>query len=175
MPDASGSFRLIKKYANRRLYDTHTSTHVTLAEIRQLVLDEIPFQIVDAKTGEDLTRSVLLQIIQEAEGSEGDPIFSTTMLKSIIRCYGPWQGVLSRYLDKSIQMLMDVQKRNGMQASQTWIDFMRGQTPLMADLLVRYMEQSRQLYLNTQKLFGLFPAGGRDSSHPVNDEKTKAP
>jgi len=157
MPDTSGPLRLIKKYPNRRLYDTHSSTHITLVDIRQLVIDEIPFQIVDAKTGEDLTRSILLQIIQEAESSEGEPIFSSETLKSIIRCYGPCQGMLSRYLEKSIQMLIDIQKKNGLQSTQAWTDFMRTQTPLMGDLLVRYMEQSKQLYLNTQKMFGLFP------------------
>ncbi|MFC6476390.1 polyhydroxyalkanoate synthesis regulator DNA-binding domain-containing protein [Pseudomonas asuensis] len=66
--------RLIKKYPNRRLYDTHTSAHVTLADIRQFVIDDIPFQVVDARTGEDLTRAILMQIIQEAE-SQGEPIF----------------------------------------------------------------------------------------------------
>lgn len=91
--------RLIKKYANRRLYDTHTSTHVTLPDIRQLVIDEVPFQVVDAKTGEDLTRSILLQIIQEAE-SDGEPLFSSDMLKGIIRFYGPFQGMLGNYLEK---------------------------------------------------------------------------
>ncbi|MFD2837004.1 polyhydroxyalkanoate synthesis regulator DNA-binding domain-containing protein [Azotobacter vinelandii] len=63
-----------KKYPNRRLYDTRTSSHITLADIRQLVVSEEPFQVIDAKTGEDLTRNILLQIIQEAE-SDGEPIF----------------------------------------------------------------------------------------------------
>jgi len=58
--DSRNSPRLIKKYPNRRLYDTHTSTHVTLADIRQMVIDETPFQIVDAKSGDDLTRSILM-------------------------------------------------------------------------------------------------------------------
>ncbi|MEE4465562.1 polyhydroxyalkanoate synthesis repressor PhaR, partial [Azotobacter chroococcum] len=94
--------RLIKKYPNRRLYDTRTSCHITLADIRQLVISEEPFQVVDAKTGEDLTRSILLQIIQEAE-SDGEPIFSSETLKGIIRFYGPLQGVIASYLEKSIQ------------------------------------------------------------------------
>ena len=70
--------RLIRKYANRRMYDTHTSTHVNVNDIRQLVIDEIPFQVVDAKSGEDLTRSILLQIIQEAE-NDGEPIISVRL------------------------------------------------------------------------------------------------
>lgn len=149
--------RLIKKYPNRRLYDTYTSSHITLADLRQLVLDEVSFQVLDAKTGEDLTRSLLLQIIQEAESTGGEPIFSSETLKSVIRCYGPWQGMMGRYLEQSIQMLMEVQKHSGQQSTQAWVDFMRTQTPLVGDLLGRYMEQSKQLYCNTQKMFGLFP------------------
>ena len=90
--------RLIKKYPNRRLYDTHTSSHLTLADIRQLVIDKIPFEVVDAKTGEDLTRSILLQVILEAE-SGGEPIFSSEMLMGIIQFYGPYQSVLGSYLE----------------------------------------------------------------------------
>lgn len=163
--------RLIKKYPNRRLYDTQSSCHITLSEVRQLVLDEVSFCVVDAKTGEDLTRSVLLQIIQEAEGAESGPIFSTDMLRSVIRCYGPWQGVVSRYLDKSIQMLVEVQSKNGMRSTQPWIDFMRSQTPLIADMLVRYLEQSGQLYMNTQKLFGFFPVSSSGRSDTFEKEK----
>jgi len=148
--------RLIKKYANRRLYDTQTSTHMTLSDIRKLVVQEEPFQVVDAKTGEDLTRSILLQIIQEAE-SDGEPIFSSDMLKGIIRFYGPFQGMLGSYLGNSIQAVLDIQSKTGQQSSQTWSDFMRSQIPVMQDLMGQYMEQSKQLYLNTQNLFGMFP------------------
>ncbi|MBB3104889.1 polyhydroxyalkanoate synthesis repressor PhaR [Azomonas macrocytogenes] len=159
MPDHSrNSIRLIKKYPNRRLYDTHTSTHVTLADIRQLVIDEIPFQVVDAKSGEDLTRSILLQVIQEAE-SGGEPIFSSDMLKGIIRFYGPFQGMLGSYLDKSIQTVIDIQTQSGVQSSQAWSEFMHKQVPVMQDLMRQYVEQSKNLYLGTQNLFGLF--GGR--------------
>lgn len=148
--------RLIKKYANRRLYDTQTSTHITLHDIRQLVIDEEPFQVLDAKTGEDLTRSILLQIIQEAE-SDGEPIFSSDMLRGIIRFYGPFQGVLGNYLEKSIQAVVDIQAKTGQQSSQAWSDYMRSQLPVMQDLMGQYVEQSKQLYLNTQNLFGMFP------------------
>lgn len=165
------ALRLIKKYSNRRLYDTQTSTHITLADVRQLVLDETPFQVVDAKTGEDLTRSILLQIIQEAEAESGEPIFSTQTLSSMIRCYGPWQGTLGRCLDQSVQMLLDIQKKNGNHSSQAWLDFMKTQTPLMSDLLVRYFEQSKQLYLSTQKMFGIFPGFPVSSNF---DDKDKA-
>lgn len=154
MPDRKP--RLIKKYANRRLYDTQTSSHITLHDLRQLVVDEEPFQVVDAKTGEDLTRSILLQIIQEAE-SDGEPIFSSEMLRGIIRFYGPFQGLLGNYLEQSIQAVLDVQAKTGQQSSQAWSEFMRGQLPVMQQLMEQYVAQSKQLYLNTQNLFGMFP------------------
>ena len=176
MPGESrNSPRLIKKYSNRRLYDTHTSTHVTLADIRQMVIEEIPFQVVDAKSGEDLTRSILMQIIQEAESDE--PIFSSDMLKSIIRFYGPFQGMLGSYLDKSIQTIIDIQTQTGVQSSQAWSEFMHKQVPVMQDLMQQYIDQSKNLYLNTQNLFGLFgnmPSGGkadRDTNKENDDEK----
>jgi polyhydroxyalkanoate synthesis repressor PhaR len=166
MPEKSrNSPRLIKKYPNRRLYDTHTSSHLTLGDIRQLVIDEIPFQVVDAKSGEDLTRSILMQIIQEAE-SDGEPIFSSDMLKGIIRFYGPFQGMLGSYLEKSIQTVIEVQTRSGVQSSQAWSEFMHRQVPVMQELMGQYVEQSKKLYLDTQNLFGLFggvqPKAGGD-------------
>jgi polyhydroxyalkanoate synthesis repressor PhaR len=155
--------RLIKKYANRRLYDTHTSSHLTLADVRRLVIENIPFQVVDAKSGEDLTRSILLQIIQEAE-SDGEPIFSIEMLTGIIRFYGPFQGILGSYLDKSIQTVIDIQSQTGAQSSEAWSEFMHQQAPVMQDLMRQYVEQSKALYLNTQNLFGLF--GGVPPGQP---------
>ncbi|PSJ45228.1 polyhydroxyalkanoate synthesis repressor PhaR [Zobellella endophytica] len=167
--------RIIKKYPNRRLYDSHTSSHVTLADIRRLVQEEEPFQVVDAKTGEDLTRSILLQIIQEAE-SDGDPIFSSDMLKNIIRFYGPFQGVLGSYLEESIQSVLDIQSQAGMQSSKAWTEFMRGQVPMMQELMRQYVEQSRNLYLNTQNMFGLFSAfpdqgKGKDKEQKKDDKE----
>ncbi|MFN9529684.1 MAG: polyhydroxyalkanoate synthesis repressor PhaR [Pseudomonadaceae bacterium] len=172
MPDKNRP-RLIKKYPNRRLYDTHTSAHVTLADIRQMVIDEIPFQVVDAKSGEDLTRSILMQIIQEAE-SDGEPIFSSDMLKSIIRFYGPFQGMFGSYLDKSIQTIIDIQTQTGVQSSQAWSEFMHKQVPVMQNLMEQYIEQSKNLYLNTQNLFGLFggvPPGKKDGDKKNGDEE----
>ncbi|VVN27272.1 hypothetical protein PS862_01454 [Pseudomonas fluorescens] len=147
--------RLIKKYPNRRLYDTHTSSHLTLADIRQLVIDKVPFQVVDAKSGEDLTRSILLQVILEAE-SGGEPIFNSEMLMGIIQFYGPYQGVLGSYLDESIKTVIDIQSQTGAQSSVAWSAFMHQQTPVMQDLMRQYVDQSKALYLNTQNMFGLF-------------------
>src|SRR5688572_29661681 len=103
------SVRLIKKYPNRRLYDTRTSAYITLADVKKLVLDSEEFTVVDAKSEEDLTRSILLQIILEEEAA-GSPMFSSTALAQIIRFYGnAMQGVMGSYLEKNIQAFMDMQ------------------------------------------------------------------
>ena len=95
--------RLIKKYPNRRLYDTATSSYITLADVKQLVLDQVVFKVMDAKSEEDLTRNILLQIILEEE-SAGAPMFSSDMLSQIIRFYGnAMQGMMGSYLEKNIQ------------------------------------------------------------------------
>jgi len=107
--DSKSSQRVIKKYPNRRLYDTDTSTYITLAEIKQLVMDNEPFAVVDAKSGDDLTRSILLQIILEEEAN-GSPMFTAPVLSNIIRFYGhAMQGMMGGYLEKNMQALMDLQ------------------------------------------------------------------
>jgi polyhydroxyalkanoate synthesis repressor PhaR len=106
---AGSSDRIIKKYPNRRLYDTDTSSYITLTEIKQLVMDSEPFVVLDAKTGEDLTRSILLQIILEEE-SQGSPMFTAPVLANVIRFYGhTMQGFMGGYLEKNMQALMDMQ------------------------------------------------------------------
>ncbi len=103
------SQRVIKKYPNRRLYDTRTSSYITLSEIKQLVMDTEQFSVVDAKTSEDLTRSILLQIILEEE-SNGSPMFTIPVLSNIIRFYGhAMQGLMGGYLEKNMQTLMEMQ------------------------------------------------------------------
>ncbi|MFD1007511.1 MULTISPECIES: polyhydroxyalkanoate synthesis repressor PhaR [Oceanisphaera] len=170
MSKAQDSIRIIKKYPNRRLYDSFTSSHVTLADIRRLVQEQEPFQVVDAKSGEDITRSILLQIIQEAE-SDGNPIFSSTMLKNIICFYGPFQGVLGSYLDESIQSVIDIQTQTGSKSSHAWTEFMHGQAPMMQDMMRQYVEQSRDLYMNTQNMFGMF---GGFSTQTKEQDKAKS-
>jgi polyhydroxyalkanoate synthesis repressor PhaR len=103
--------RLIKKYPNRRLYDTAISSYITLADVKRLVLDGVDFHVVDAKTQDDLTRTILLQIISEEEEG-GEPIFSTDLLAQIIRSYGGnMQTLLTSYLEKSMDMWSDQQRR----------------------------------------------------------------
>ena len=110
--------RLIKKYPNRRLYDTQTSSYITLTDVKQLVLDADEFTVVDAKTSEDLTRSILLQIILEEEAN-GAPMFSSAVLAQIIRYYGhAMQGMMGSYLEKNVQAFTDIQ--NKFTANAAW-------------------------------------------------------
>jgi polyhydroxyalkanoate synthesis repressor PhaR len=116
--------RTIKKYPNRRLYDTEISSYITLEEVRQLVLDGEHFEVKDAKSGEDLTRGVLLQIISEHE-DKGQPMLSPQLLSQIIRFYGDsLQGFMGPYLERSLQVFLDQQ-----QQFRTQLNSMLGQTP----------------------------------------------
>lgn len=104
------SERLIKKYPNRRLYDTEESRYVTLAEVKQLVMRAIPFRVVDSQTEEDLTRAILLQIIMEQE-SGGAPLFTAAMLERFIRFYGDTaQAAFTTFMDQSLDMFVKQQR-----------------------------------------------------------------
>ena len=103
--------RIIKKYPNRRLYDTETSAYITLADVKQFVLENQVFEVQDARSGENLTRSILLQIILEEE-SGGVPMFSSDMLANIIRYYGhSMQGLMGSYLERSIGAFHEAQRK----------------------------------------------------------------
>ena len=103
--------RILKKYPNRRLYDTKESVYVTLEDVRKMVLEKDPLQILDSKSGKDLTRSVLLQIISEQEAEGHEPLLTNKVLQQIIRFYGDsMQGVLSRYIEQSIMTFLDQQE-----------------------------------------------------------------
>ena len=116
--------RIIKKYPNRRLYDTDISSYITLEDVRQLIIDGVDFEVRDAKSGEDLTRTVLLQIISEHE-ERGQPMFSTRLLSQIIRfCGDSLQGFMGSYLERSMQQFLDQQNQFRAQLSN-----LLGQTP----------------------------------------------
>lgn len=105
------SERLIKKYPNRRLYDTQTSAYITLPDVKKLVMDNAAFSVLDARTGEDLTRSVLLQIVMEEEEA-GKPLLSSAMLSLMIRYYGhAMQDMLASCLETSTQAIALVQDK----------------------------------------------------------------
>ncbi|MBT8144347.1 MAG: polyhydroxyalkanoate synthesis repressor PhaR [Gammaproteobacteria bacterium] len=103
--------RIIKKYPNRRLYDTEESRYITLADIRRLVLDRVNFVVIDKKSQQDITRSILLQVISEQE-QEGDPILSRDFLSQVIRAYGSsMQNVASSYIEQSLKLFMSQQQQ----------------------------------------------------------------
>ena len=102
--------RIIKKYPNRRLYDTVESRYITLSDIRRLVLDKVEFIVIDKKTQEDITRSILLQVIAEQEGG-GESLMSRDFLSQVIRSYGNGlQEFVGRYLDESLQLFAREQR-----------------------------------------------------------------
>ena len=185
--------RLIKKYPNRRLYDTESSTYITIEDVKKLVLDQVAFKVEDAKTREDLTRSILLQIILEEE-AHGVPMFSSDMLSRIIRFYGnAMQGMMGSFLEKNVQTFIDIQKRvqeqsrsiygaNPMLNTDAWNEFVKMQGPAMQGLMGRYLEQSANAFVDMQKemqnqtknMFGGFPfAGFGGAGTPGKDGENK--
>ena len=160
--------RVIKKYPNRRLYDTDTSAYITLAEVKQLVMANASFVVRDAKTGDDLTRSILLQIILEEEAG-GAPMFTEQVLASIIRFYGQaMQGFMGPYLEKNIQAMTEVQAQLAEKAQtltpEMWSHFMNMQSPMLQGLMGNYVEQSKNVFVqmqeqmqkNTDQMLGAF-------------------
>jgi polyhydroxyalkanoate synthesis repressor PhaR len=152
--------RLIKKYPNRRLYDTQTSTYITLADVKQLVIDQEDFQVIDAKSGDDLTRQILLQIILEEE-SGGMPMFSAQMLSQVIRFYGnAMQGMMGSYLEKNIQAFIEIQSKLQEQSKafyetnkigpEMWTQFVNMQAPMIQSMMSNYIEQSKNLFVQMQ-------------------------
>ena len=153
--------RLIKKYPNRRLYDTKTSSYITLADVKQMVLKNEDFQVLDAKTNEDLSRQILLQIILDEE-SGGMPMFSSDLLSQMIRSYGSaMQGFMGSYLEKNLEGFQQMQKAlqeqsqklygDGSKSSnEIWAQFMNMQGPAMQGLMQAYMEQSQKMFAQFQ-------------------------
>jgi len=147
--------RVIKKYPNRRLYDTESSAYITLADVRQLVMGGAPFVVLDAKSGEELTRSILLQIILEEEAG-GAPMFTEQVLSSIIRFYGQaLQGYMGPYLEKNIQAMTEMQaelsgKAQGL-TPEMWSRFMTLQSPMINNLMGDYVEQSKSVFMQMQE------------------------
>ncbi|MGB5345746.1 MAG: polyhydroxyalkanoate synthesis repressor PhaR [Woeseia sp.] len=102
--------RIIKKYPNRRLYDTTESRYITLADIRDLVLQKTEFTVIDKKSGDDITRTILLQVISEQE-QHGDAVMSRDFLSQVIRSYGNvMPGFMAKYLEQSMKLFMTQQQ-----------------------------------------------------------------
>jgi polyhydroxyalkanoate synthesis repressor PhaR len=192
--------RVIKKYPNRRLYDTETSAYITLAEVKQFVLSYESFIVQDARSGEDLTRSILLQIILEEE-SGGVPMFSSDMLANIIRYYGhSMQGLMGSYLERSIVTFHEAQKKFQEQSSalygavptfkadafkpDAWAQLIPGAS---AAPMTEFLEKSASSVIGMQEelrkqamaMFSNFPYGPASAAsasepEPEPEPKTKA-
>ena len=140
--------RIIKKYPNRRLYDTEVSRYITLQEVRQLVMENVKFRVLDKNTHDDITRSILLQVIAEQEEG-GNPIFTTELLTRIIRFYGdPMQTSISRYLELSLQLFAQKQHQFAEQLKQ-----MLGQAQHPVQLLKDLAEQNVPIWRSVRKEF----------------------
>lgn len=160
-PEAVADVRVLKKYPNRRLYDTTASSYITLADVKKMVMSGQTFVVRDAKTSEDLTRSILLQIILEEE-SGGVPMFSSQMLAQIIRFYGhAMQGMMGSYLEKNLQTFTEIQGRladpalglydTPAQTPELWSQFLNGQAPAVQGLMSTYLEQSKSMFTQMQE------------------------
>jgi polyhydroxyalkanoate synthesis repressor PhaR len=156
-----GGLRVIKKYPNRRLYDTKTSSYITLADVKKMVLEGQDFVGRDAKSGDDITRSILLQIILEEE-SGGLPMFTSQMLTHIIRFYGhAMQGMMGSYLEKNLEIFTDMQSRLAEQSKglldpnpmhpELWTQLLSGQAPAVQNMIGSYLEQSKNMFAQMQE------------------------
>ena len=184
--------RIIKKYPNRRLYDTETSAYITLTDVKQFVLDHQQFEVHDARTSEDLTRSILLQVILEEE-SGGVPMFSADMLANIIRYYGhSMQGLMGSYLERSIGAFHEAQKKFQEQsttalggapafAPETWTKLVSTASTPMPALMNDYLEQSASSVIGMQdelrkqamQMFSAFPYAKATGASPNAEESVQ--
>ena len=157
-PATTSTHRVIKKYPNRRLYDTATSTYITLSEVKQLVMDRENIVVKDAKTGDDLTRSIFLQIILEEEAG-GAPMFTEAMLANIIRFYGhTMQGHMGSFIEKNVQMFTDFQTKMAEQGGvDAWAKMMQMPNPLMpAGYAEQLQKMQEQMQKQTEQMMGMF-------------------
>ncbi|GED21335.1 polyhydroxyalkanoate synthesis repressor PhaR [Halomonas halmophila] len=154
--------RVIRKYANRRLYDTEQSRYVTLEDLRGLVLDDVAFRVEDAKSGEDLTRTILLTIIIEQEQADGEAeVFSNDLLAQFIRVYDMAKPLpLARYLEQGTRLMMEQQKH----MQDQWQQAMR-HTP---------MELMRELAEENMRFWQQNLGGQAGKGHKDDDDSGKS-
>ena len=158
------AIRIIKKYPNRRLYDTEISSYITIEDVRQLIVDGESFEVRDAKSGEDLTRQVLLQIIAEHE-QDGQPMLSTQLLSQLIRFYGDsLQGFMGNYLERSMQVFLEQQQQFRQQMGG-----LIGQTPWT--MLNQLTERNMELWKDFQK--NLVGGMGSPAAPPPRDRNSQ--
>ena len=159
--------RVIKKYPNRRLYDTEISSYITIEDVRQLIIDGESFEVRDARTGEDLTRCVRLQIIAEPD-QDGEPILSTELLSHIIRFYGDaLQGFMGSYLERSVHLFLEQQ-----QQLRQDVDGLPGQTPWT--MLNQLTERNLDLWKEYQQNLAGGVGNNADTVRARNGAKSRA-
>ena len=159
--------RVIKKYPNRRLYDTEESRYITLADVRNLVLEKIDFLVVDKKSGDDITRSILLQVIAEEE-QHGDAIMTEDFLSQVIRSYGKvMPGFMARYLEQSMRLFMNQQQNVREQVKRVV-----GVDPVetIADVAQKNFNRWKSLQEDVRNV--LSPASRDDKDAAEKDEKS---
>ena len=158
--------RILRKYTNRRLYDTSRSCYITLEDVKQLVLDNEPFKVEDSKTGNDLTRNILLQIISEQEGQGGSALLTNQVLQQLIRFYGDsMQGLMAQYLEHSVGAFLEHQERIREQVES----MMSAANPL--NVMNRIADQNMAMWRMFAQGFDRRKAaenGGEDESEPEN-------
>lgn len=160
--------RIIKKYPNRRLYDTAISSYITLEDVKRLVLEGAAFNVIDARSGEEITRTILLQIISEEE-EQGEPIFSTELLANIIRFYGDsLQGMMGRYLEQSLRMFVDQQHQFRDQMN-SFGSLNRSLNPL--SMMSDFADQNLAMWKGMQEQFYKQVAEGRITPPSMPKEK----
>jgi polyhydroxyalkanoate synthesis repressor PhaR len=152
--------RIIRKYPNRRLYDVANDGYITLADVKQLVLKNIAFRVVDAKSGADLTRTILLQIILEEE-SGATPMFSAEMLAEIVRLHGAaQQTMVGAYMEENVNTFLGIQRKLQESATSSggtvqftpdlWRQLLQLQAPAMQAMLGSFLEQSARRFMDEQ-------------------------
>jgi polyhydroxyalkanoate synthesis repressor PhaR len=161
--------RVIKKYPNRRLYDTATSSYITLVDVKQLILEFAQIKVIDAKTEEDITRTILLQIVLEEETGV-EPLFSADVLLQFIRFYGhASQSLMGPFLERNLQIFNQLNSSfqnqglakqgltgnpflpNPALAANLWQDMLNNQPQEMQAMMQTYMSQNSQVWLEMQQ------------------------
>lgn len=161
--------RIIKKYPNRRLYDTAISSYITLNDVKELVLTYVPFKVLDAKSNDDLTRATLLQIISEQEDKES-PIFTADILQNVIRFYGDsMQAMMSRFLEHSMKLFMEQQA-----GFKSPLNTFLGTNPMT--MMQNIAEQNMSMWKSMQENFYAGHANAKDTvetEEEVTDDNEK--
>ena len=158
--------RVIKKYPNRRLYDTEESRYITLADVKELVMSKVDFEVIDKKTGEDITRQILLQVISEQE-THGNAIMSEDFLSEVIRAYGSVvPDYMGKYLEQSMNFFMQQQK-----VLQGQVKSVVGSDPLTAMAELTQQNIARFQSFQEEMLKGFMGDSGGSGDDSTSDQK----